>query len=369
MKKRILYTLLAVICCLSLLFTLASCGGETETTTAAGDEGAAPGGNNSYTRVNAAGKETANGKYILFGSYPQSVVSDSALQSTLENLAGTLPTSDDAQSWISYGYYVDGSVSDYMWYQDVKHNGDRYRAVYFTSYRPSITTDSDSSRSCYQDDNGYTTGTVYFFKYEPIKWRILEEQDGKALLLCEMVIDCQEYYHDRYSDRTIDGTTVYPNNYEYSNIRAWLNDNFYNTAFNDLQKQLIQLTTVDNSPASTAAGASFDDPATSYACKNTDDKVFLLSTKEVTTNKYGFAPDPYVCETARQKQTTDYTKCQGDSSSYSNEGYNDWWLRSPSYSSSSSGCARFASKDGDASFHHLVVNSLIGVCPALWISL
>src|SRR5574344_1863680 len=47
-------------------------------------------------------------KYLSFGSYPQSKLTDSSLQSTLTTLAGTLPTASDRQSWTDYGYYISG---------------------------------------------------------------------------------------------------------------------------------------------------------------------------------------------------------------------------------------------------------------------
>lgn len=96
-----------------------------------------------------------------------------------------------------------------------------------------------------------------------------------------MILDSQDYNYTR-SSRTIDGKTIFANNYEYSNIRKWLNDNFHNTAFNELQKALIQTVEVDNSARSTNP----DDNATywnsgvnSYACKNTSDSLVIIRTR------------------------------------------------------------------------------------------
>ncbi len=318
----------------------------------------------SYTRVNASDTPTANGEYILFGSYPQSKVTDSGLTMTLTSLAGTLPTSSNSYDWTSYGYYVSGSVSNYMWYQDMTYNEEQYRAVYFTSYRPYRTTYSSSTGYTYQDDNGYVTSTVYVFKYEPIKWRILIEESGKAFLLCEMIIDSREHYiSSNGSARTIDGQTVYENNYKYSTIRAWLNDTFYNTAFNSLQQQIIEVTEVDNSVSSTMYSSN------SYACENTQDKIFLPSAQEITTSEYGFATSTSTDDTARRKKTTAYAQCQGaytsTSSSYLGNGV--WWLRSPR--SYYRGDARYVRGGGYVLDYDLVFSTNYGVCPALWITL
>ncbi len=292
---------------------------------------------------------------ILFGSYPQSVVTDSSAVDALIAAAGALPTSTDIGNWTGYGFY--GSSTDYMWYIDIKHSdGEKYRGVYFVSYRNS-----------YQDYNGYYTGEVYWFKYEPISWRILEEENGVAFLLCDMIIDSQDYYHST-SNRTESGTTIYPNNYAYSNIREWLNDNFYNTAFSALEKEIILLTTVDNSAASTRDEDGNLNAASQYACADTNDYVFLLSKKEVTSDKYGFASYS-TYDTARWMKSTDYAKAQGTyvstSSDYAGNGW--WWLRSPS--SDFSFHARYVFIYGYANYSDVVYYRGGGVVPALRITL
>lgn len=50
-----------------------------------------------------------------------------------------------------------------MQYADVEYDGERYRGVKFTQYRMDTTTYSTTT---WQDDNGYDTGTVYWFRYE-----------------------------------------------------------------------------------------------------------------------------------------------------------------------------------------------------------
>ena len=288
---------------------------------------------------------------ILFGTYPQTEVTDSTLKSILNSLAGTLPTSSNAQAWTSYGYYVNGSVSNYMWYIDVENGGEKYRGVYFTSYRPRYTKYGNSTSNTRQDDNGYTTSNIYWFKYEPISWTILNENNGTALILCDMIIDSQQFDYENGS---------YYNDYAESTVRKWLNETFYNTAFDELQKEIILTTTVDNSVASTGYSSN------SYACEDTEDKVFLLSYKELTT---------YLTTNAsRMKKTTDYAQSQGaftsTSSSYLGNGY--WWLRSPDSGHSTS--ARNVSTDGSISdsnsYYYTPVNdNSTGVVPALQIQL
>lgn len=296
--------------------------------------------------------EGGGSKTVLMGMYPQSKVTDATLLSTLNAASGTLPTSANSQAWTSYGYYISGSVSSYMWYIDITNASDEYRGVYFTSYRPYYTEITSSTSNSFQDDNGYTTSSVYWFKYEPITWRVLDVQSDKAFLMADLVLDSQDYYYST-SNRTISGATVYPNNYKESHIRSWLNATFYNTAFTTEEKARVQTTTVDNSAASTGV-----DP-NQYACANTSDKVFLLSYAEATSTTYGLST------TSRQLKPSAYAQSQGVYISASN-GNSYWWLRSPiNYYAYR---VRGVSIDGIV-YYGNVNYAYYGVVPALWISL
>ena len=306
---------------------------------------------------------TRNGNKMTFGSYPQTEVTDTTLTSILTSKAGTLPTSSNPQAWTSYGYYINCNVENFMWYIDIEQGGEKYRGVYFTSYR-SFSTSSPSAAISFQDNNGYTTSNVYWFKYEPISWTILSENttDGTALILCDMIIDSQEYYITGNGTRTIDEKTVYPNNYAHSTIRKWLNETFYNTAFSELQKQIILTTTVGNNAFTTSSSTN------EYACENTQDKIFLLSYQDVINPNYGFSSDYKKLDTARRKKTTDYAQAQGASTNTSTDyAGNGWWrLRSP-YSDYFQ-YALTGSLDGDVG-NESVDRTSGGVVPALQIKL
>ncbi len=320
-----------------------------------------------YTRVDANGTENAEGQYILFGSYPQTDVTES-MGSTLSSYKGTLPTSSNSGTWTSYGYYISGSVSNYMWYKDVTLEGETYRGVYFTSYRPYLTKYSSSASNSYQDNNGYSTSTVYWFKFEPIKWRILSESGGKATLLAEIIIDSQAYQNTYTDSNGYDyatdeqgniltdgqGNKIYANNYAYSTIREWLNDDFYNTAFSIAEQSIIQTTTVDNGLASTV------NEINRYICENTQDKVYLMSVEEMTRTAYGFDIEQFGYNEEREKQNTDYAKVQG--------GYfMTWYLRSPYYGAGY--CARYVGRDGSVDNSDTISCTYCGVVPALQIEL
>ncbi len=257
--------------------------------------------------------ESGEGSLIYFGEYPQSEVKEEAVTSVLAEKAGDLPTEENAGNWTSYGYYYGGEVTDYMWYIDVELDESRYRGVYFTEERNCKTSSTFLS---YQGDNGYLTETVYWFRFEPIEWRVLENKDGTALLMANIILDGGQYYHDIGEIRTQDGGTVYPNNYKESDIRKWLIENFYETAFDGAAKQIIETSTVDNRTG-----------VQDYASEDTQDKVFLLSAVEAENESYGFVTSASA-NASRQLKATDYAKAQGIQPTKDSE-YFSWWLRTP----------------------------------------
>ena len=324
---------------------------------------------------------TREGDYIYFGSYPQTVVTDDRVKIGLTALAGDLPTAEDSKNWTSYGYYIEGEVVDYMWYIDLAYNEVKYRGVYFTSYRPDETHRLSKAANSQQDDNGYNVSTVYWFKYEPIKWRILSEANGEALILCEMIIDSREYCNfDEETQQRVEyshnGGNGYANNYALSDIRAWLNDTFYNTAFSALQKEYIKLTTVKNDlrSANPNSDPTFEtsDKYMSFLCEDTEDHIFLLSFQEAMNDAYGFNPDmDNVADPAREKIPTDYAKCQDvkvskDTGCVGNGMF--WWLRTPA-EYDAGGVARGVVFNGAAGGGIGVSNVHVGVVPALVINL
>ncbi|MBO5304263.1 MAG: InlB B-repeat-containing protein, partial [Clostridia bacterium] len=136
------------------------------------------------TAVHAVNGLCRHGDYVYFGSYPQTIKEDDVTITTTTN---------------DKGYYLG---SDNEWYAKV--TASPYESNYTFSTGTTV-----------------TSGTVYYFKVEPIRWRILTESNGKAFILCDSVVDTHIY----------DDSS---NNYANSEIRAWLNDTFYDTAFSTL---------------------------------------------------------------------------------------------------------------------------------------
>ena len=231
------------------------------------------------------------GDIIEFGSYPQTKVTDEKLLDELNKLN---------LNWISYGYYIKRQKSDYMMYADVNYNGIKYRAVKFSQYRPVATVTYTTSR---QEYNSLDINTTYWFKYEPLQWRVLDPDEG--FLLCEKIIDSQAFNDTNTDD-----------DYLISSIRDWINKEFYDTAFTAVEKSKIQ--------------ASHYDGDANY------DKIFLLSYDEVINSDYGFSSKASNKGSIRSVFGTDYAKVQGlyvvnsTASGKTYVGRSNWWLRSPS---------------------------------------
>lgn len=322
-----------------------------------------------YTNVTLTAKWTFGGLNLTagstfeFGSYPQTKVDDETLTTALTAQAGTLPTESDSQAWTSYKYYNAGSPADFMWYQDVEYSGEKYRGVYFTSYRPTSTNRGYTYNNSNVDDNGYTIKNVYWFKFEPISWMVLENLDGESYILTEKVLDSQHYYRTAQTSRTsrspYDSSTtrlVYDNNYQYSDIRGWLNMTFYNLSFTDSDKEHINNTVVDNSSSTTETTGS------PYGSDNTNDNVFMPSYQEYFGTSGYFSDND-----SRLAVATEYSKAQGVNVKV-DTGRADYWNRSPyKYMSSISVYAYVASAVGyigDVSYQS-VFNTTGGVRPAM----
>ena len=294
-------------------------------------------------------------KYIL-----EHIHKDADKIELLNSKFGDLPTSTDKKAWTEYNYYYSSTIMSYMYYQDIDfdNNGKYdYRGVYFTRLRPKFYYNAPSLDNSYQDENGYKINKIYWFSYDPIEWDILSEENGQVLILANLLLDSQEYYPSEETSKFLHNEAeVYANNYAFSSIRKWLNDNFYETAFNTLEKTIIQTTMVNNLPSSTSSSSS------TYTCANTYDKIFLLSYQEAPKKVY-------YDDLVGQAQGTDYAKCQGlqviSSGSYAGNSY--WYLRSPSYNYAN--CAYIVSYDGTIYVDYYVYISSFGVRPACWIKL
>ena len=162
----------------------------------------------------------------------------------------------------------------------------------------------------------------------------MKAEKNKMLLLSKYVLDAQPY-NKKFKEVT----------WETSDIRRWLNSDFYITAFNDIEQSKIANTLVrtENNPEYGTAGGN-----------DTEDKVFLLSIEE--------AESFFINDGERKAKTTKYAEKAGVV--MDDERYAWWWLRSPgSVSGDAAGVDNFGWV-----YRSGVYDYYVGVRPALWLN-
>lgn len=254
------------------------------------------------------------------------------------------------------------------------------------------------------DGAWYTKLNDKYFKVEPIRWRILSynfdhdmnpSTPGKKLIVTDRVLTNSHFYNSRNGDtRIINGETIFPNNYKYSTIRAYLNglsyrriDNYFaidttedysgisflETAFTTEEQNRIVVTTVDNSAASTNPSGYptyWNNGINDSACENTTDKLFLLSEKEITTEEYGFDEcDKYIGDGVTTASTRIFKATafaiENGTNHHSAENKGSFcWLRSPFADERQ---VREVYSDGKTNSGYRNYASNAGVLPALCI--
>lgn len=242
----------------------------------------------------------ADPETVLFGTYPQTQVTD---ETQIHNLYLV------EKHWKSYNYYSgtgkidDGKMtaSDFMQYADFTYNGEAYRAVQFTKYRPVNT--GEVARDSKISGAEYAAKLLYYFKYEPIEWIVLDK--GNQILMSKKLLDAQPYQNVVSSSTTI--------RYASSSIRTFLNNDFYNVAFTDNQQRAIKDLQRSVAPYDSASKDTVTDP------------ISLLTFDEA--KKYSTVKSVNSDSGRVAKEYTDYAVCQG--LSVYNEAA-DWWLLTPS---------------------------------------
>lgn len=210
-----------------------------------------------YTQERLPNGYEIEGEYVYYGFYPQTIKKDGVRVGTKPDEKGYLTGTD----------------------------GEKYAKVLADPYKAGYT---------YSNGESVKSKRSFYFKVEPIKWRILESDNGEMFIVCNSII--ANYHYDKAE-----------NIYASSEIKKWLNEKFFATAFSSKQQALI------------------NDPTENIG------KIFLLSYNEATNESYGFATGESTQDGARLRQTTDYSRATGafmstEQSTYGN-GY--WWLRVP----------------------------------------
>ncbi|MGN0395871.1 MAG: DUF6273 domain-containing protein [Coprococcus sp.] len=264
---------------------------------------------------------------VYFGSYPQAEVITTAMSKNYTPVksqyleTGDLIIDDNVYQALTKATNWDANG-------DIELNGEKYRRIKVrdTNY-PCI--DNDYKTMAHYNWAG--NNNYHYFKYQPIKWRVLSTDGKEALLLSDRGLDDQLY------NEVSDDVT-----WETCTIRSWLNGygsaknkqginyttkNFINCAFNSQEKNAIITKTLvnNNNPACTASGGN-----------STADKVFLLSYDDTVNSNYGFNEIGSTSDKARCMKQSMYGRAMGiwwePDKNGSDLDYKNccwWWIRSP----------------------------------------
>lgn len=175
--------------------------------------------------------------------------------------------------------------------------------------------------------------TLYFGETKdiPYEWIVLQKINNTLLIATTSEVTRMEF---TFTDEN--------NIWETSNIREWLNTEFYEDAFSDIEKQLIRESDVvlDVSTLGT----------TTRLNKSTKDKIFLLSESEL------------------RELEEKYKKCEVNTSYYVDNKHNGYWLRTPYHADSSTIYLQAYNNLKDyASINHIDLPHIWGIRPAMWI--
>lgn len=219
------------------------------------------------------GTDTTDWSYVYFGSYPQTEVTGDALTPAIVGAS----YDENGDAWV---------------------DGVKYRRI----------SKSDTNNDEYFGDSEYR-----YFKWERIRWRVLQNNGSTLLVMADKGLDCKAY-NEEYTNITWEDCT----------LRNWLNGSFYQTAFSSAEQGAVveQNVVNEDNPEYGIEGGN-----------NTKDKVYLLSSGETANPTYGFCEDDSTYSVSRHLKTSDYAHARGASIDGSSDypGNCSWWLRSPGY--------------------------------------
>ena len=161
---------------------------------------------------------TRQGDTIYFGYYPKTKATDEELS----KMSAT-PDSD--------GYYTSGS--------------DRFMKV--TNADPKVHSETaDTNFIPFDDGTQPSPGETYYFKLEQIEWMVLvdDEANDAVMLVSRYYLDTHAWQTNHAGDKcTIEGAPegTKANSWRYSEMRAWMNDEFLNYAFTEKEQEAMLL--------------------------------------------------------------------------------------------------------------------------------
>ncbi len=314
------------------------------------------GGNetNNSTSGNAGGNETNN-------SSTENAGGNETNNSTSENAGGNEANNSTSEN--SGGNEANNSSSENTGGSETNNSSNEQA----TSILSQCAVGDVVSFGSYEQDNNLSNGK------EPILWKVLSVSNGKALLLSEYALDYLQYHN----------VGQYTVTWETCSLRAWLNNDFYNSAFDsNAQSKIVLTENVNESNQKSMYG-------TGAGGNNTLDRVFCLSQSDIKNylsyndwksgSMYGFCEDLIA-------PATEYAFSKGATNEVISESYYNSSLKNKHYSTEcigKSGCIWWLRSPGNIQYRACYVDqygkageticnydtSYYAVRPAMWVSM
>ena len=182
----------------------------------------------------------------------------------------------------------------------------------------------------YEQDNVIDNGP------ERIEWQVIDIRAGKIFVMSRYALDAQPLNKD-------DDEYTWAE----SSLRAWLNDDFYNEAFSDKEKEYIQLTEIVT---------KFEHDV------DTEDKIFLLSNKEVSRYLRDLTIDDL---SSKLCYPTEYSLAKGVNAPEYNEYRCNWYVRDAAKLGKS---GFIDGKRGNEDWDTEATRDDRGIRPAMWLN-
>lgn len=255
---------------------------------------------------------------IYYGSYPQrEVISD---KNSINKNDEHLEIKTD-ENWLNNSYIVDPELYNQLkfslnWFNNELYiDGSRYIRV----------TEDDASYSTVSAYHYYwdKNKEYHYFKYEPIKWLVIDKSGSELFLVSEVALDSKAFNENRIE-------TPWKN----STLRSWLNGYSSNMNMDGISYSYFGF--IDKAFTEYERGAIIAKYLTNdkYSSNDTIDKIFLLSVEDVENEKYGLASsyNTYSTDVYPVISTT-YARAMGAWRRGCNKMNIHWWLRTSDESS------------------------------------
>lgn len=218
-------------------------------------------------------------QYIYIGYYPQTEIKDDKIIEQLEKI-----------NTVNERGYIEYNGHQYL----------EYKVVYNHKYAQ----EGQNTNEVFEFGTGYAPDTTHYFLVQPIAWKVLKSDiaNNTYVIQTEMIIDSRSYHYTNDS-YLVNGKSYFASNYEHSEIRNWLNEDFINLCFTEEEKQFLQETVNKNEPLENYITSEMD-------FSDTTDYCYLLSHQEVMSKDFGFL-NGGVCDSSRYATATDLANAKG----------------------------------------------------------